>query len=166
MDSKSRLQLLAPPPLTGLPTSDGNSPTSGDSIVSPELSNTENLLCDSNLVGSRWFAHSNGLDALLSSKSITYNNDPFRFDDDLPSLFAKQVRKFLSSSMVGNLKLAFSHSLNSYTYSLTGTCKIYWPLPSTWGGYSDIFNVDRTRFERNWDHNVWSEKKIVISIEQ
>ena len=132
MDSKSRLQLLAPPPLTGLPTSDGNSPTSGDSIVSPELSNTENLLCDSSLVGSRWFAHSNGLDALLNSKSITYNNDPFRFDDDLPSLFAKQVRKFLSSSMVGNsqllivgLKLAFSHSLNLYTYSLTGTCKIY-----------------------------------------
>ena len=104
MDSKSRLQLLAPPPLTGLPTSDGNSPTSGDSIVSPELSNTENLLCDSSLVGSRWFAHSNGLDALLSSKSITYNNDPFRFDDDLPSLFAKQVRKFLSS-MVRNSQL-------------------------------------------------------------
>ena len=104
MDSKSRLQLLAPPPLTGLPTSDGNSPTSGDSIVSPELSNTENLLCDSSLVGSRWFAQSNGLDALLSSKSITYNNDPFRFDDDLPSLFAKQVRKFLSS-MVRNSQL-------------------------------------------------------------
>ena len=101
MDSKSRLQLLAPPPLTGLPTSDGNSPTSGDSIVSPELSNTENLLCDSSLVGSRWFAHSNGLDALLNSKSITYNNDPFRFDDDLPSLFAKQVSKFPTSSMVG-----------------------------------------------------------------
>ena len=111
MDSKSRLQLLAPPPLTGLPTSDGNSPTSGDSIVSPELSNTENLLCDSSLVGSRWFAHSNGLDALLNSKSITYNNDPFRFDDDLPSLFAKQVSKFPTSSMVGNLKLALSQIL-------------------------------------------------------
>ena len=119
MDSKSRLQSLAPPPLTGLPTSDGNSPTSGDSIVSPELSNTENILCDSSLVGSRWFAHSNGLDALLSSKSVTYNNDPFRFDDDLPSLFAKQVRKFLCSSMVGNSEhktCIVAQSLNLYTY--------------------------------------------------
>ena len=116
MDSKSRLQLLAPPPLTGLPTSDGNSPTSGDSIVSPELSNTENLLCDSSLVGSRWFAHSNGLDALLNSKSITYNNDPFRFDDDLPSLFAKQVSKFPTSSWSGSLKLALSQILYTYEH--------------------------------------------------
>ena len=114
MDSKSRLQLLAPPPLTGLPTSDGNSPTSGDNIVSPELSNTENLLCDSSLVGSRWFAHSNGLDALLSSKSITYNNDPFRFDDDLPSLFAKQVSKFPTSSMVGKSQLYNLHCLKFF----------------------------------------------------
>ena len=136
MDSKSRLQLLAPPPLTGLPTSDGNSPTSGDSIVSPELSNTENLLCDSNLVGSRWFAHSNGLDALLSSKSITYNNDPFRFDDDLPSLFAKQVRKFLSSSMVGNFRFK--------TYILTFFKLIYIFINR------DLQNILTSSFDMRW----------------
>jgi hypothetical protein len=41
-----------------------------------------------------WLAKSNGLDSLLNHKPLTMcNNDSSTFDDDLPSLFAKQVCK-------------------------------------------------------------------------
>ena len=39
-----------------------------------------------------WLANSNGLDSLLNHKHLTMcNNDPYKLDDDLPSLLAKQV---------------------------------------------------------------------------
>ena len=93
IDSKSRLQLRAPPPLSTVATTgpvDG--PITGDSILSSNISNRGDSTDDNGPISSTWFANSNGLDSLLNSKHLVRNNDLSNFDDDLPSLFAKQVR--------------------------------------------------------------------------
>ena len=94
IDSKSRLQLRAPPPLNNLPLPNiGNGPISGSSIVSATSSNVSNSANDNRSLSGTWLANSNGLDSLLNHKPLTMCNDSSPFDDDLPSLFAKQVCK-------------------------------------------------------------------------
>ena len=93
IDGKSRLQLRAPPPLNNLPLPNIDSaPICGGNILSPTSSNRMNSPNDCGPMSGTWLANSNGPDSLLNQKPLTmYNNDSSRFDDDLPSLFAKQV---------------------------------------------------------------------------
>ena len=93
IDGKSRIQLRAPPPLNNLPLPNiGNAPISGSSVLSPTSSNRMNSPNDCGPMSGTWFANSNGLDSLHNQKPLTMcNNDSSCFDDDLPSLFAKQV---------------------------------------------------------------------------
>ena len=92
-NSKSRLQMRAPPPLSNLPSTNiSDASYSGSSILSPCSSNQGGSGVEFGSNNSSWLANSNGLDSLLHHKHLTMcNNDPSKFDDDLPSLLAKQV---------------------------------------------------------------------------
>ena len=92
-NSKSRLQMRAPPPLSNLPSTNiSDASYTGSSILSPCSSNQGGSGVEFGSNNSSWLANSNGLDSLLHHKHLTMcNNDPSKFDDDLPSLLAKQV---------------------------------------------------------------------------
>lgn len=91
-NSKSRLQMRAPPPLSNLPSTNiSDASYTGSSILSPCSSNQGGSGVEFGSNNSSWLANSNGLDSLLHHKHLTMcNNDPSKFDDDLPSLLAKQ----------------------------------------------------------------------------
>ena len=92
-NSKSRLQMRAPPPLDTLPSTNISEPSySGSSILSPCSSNQGGSGVERGPSSNSWLANSNRLDSLLNHKHLTMCiNDPSQFDDDLPSLLAKQV---------------------------------------------------------------------------
>ena len=93
IDDKSRLQLRAPPHLSNVTLPNiGNAPISDSTILSPTSSTRVTFANDPGPMSGTWFANSNGLDSLINHQPVTMcNNDSSHFDDDLPSLLAKQV---------------------------------------------------------------------------
>ena len=85
--------MRAPPPLSALPSANlSNTSFSGSSILSPSSSQLGGSANENGTRNNTWLANSNGLDSLLNHKHLAMcNNDASPFDDDLPSLLAKQV---------------------------------------------------------------------------
>ena len=95
ISGKSRLQLRAPPPLNTLSLLNfTKGPTSEDKNLTSSTLSAYSSVSGNGPSSSMWFGNSSALDSLLINPTplVMSNNNRLHCDDDLPSLFAKQVR--------------------------------------------------------------------------